>query len=109
MIERMKALHVSEEMANSFYDGDQRFSIRAITLRGQALEECLIEDQCRIISKLQSLSERQEELAKSSKKQVEKLESLSDSSQKQDWALIGLTVVIAILTGVLVAVALHWL
>jgi hypothetical protein len=105
----MKALGANEEMANRFYDGDQRFSLRAITLRGQALEDCLIGDQGRIVDKLQSLSEGQEELTKSSKKQVEKLESLSESSQKQNWALIGLTVVIAILTGVLVAVALHWL
>jgi hypothetical protein len=112
VIEKLKILGASEETANKIYDGDGRFDAVAKTLVPQALDLCIIEDQSRILNKLQSISEGQEELVKSSENQTEKLQSLSDSSSRQSRqsrAIIIGTGIIIILTAAILAVALHLL
>jgi hypothetical protein len=105
MIEHLKTLGASEETANKIYDGDGRFDVVARTLVPQAQNLCLIEDQGRIINKLQSLSKGQEKLAKSSERQ----EKLAKKAIRQSWAIIAGTVIIIILTIAGLVVALHWL
>jgi hypothetical protein len=101
----MKARGASEEEAIRFYEGDRRYDAVGKTLVPQVLQECTIEDQGRIINKLQSLSEGQEKLAKSSERQ----EKLAKKAIRQSWAIIAGTLIIIILTIAGLVVALHWL